>query len=129
MPMHRRRILRLRDVCLHVIDMGTPNIVARVRNTLEIDVDRADIRNHSKRCVRMRIRTLMMMLQVRLQLIPARNGVMRWYFVLVYHLYKVMLIGVGPSTNYLHGGVGRLHRDGVIWGLVGLSTILIWFGL
>ena len=86
MPMHQRRTRRLRDVCLHAIDMGTQNIVVRAVNTLQINVDQVVFRNHLKRCVRMRTRTLTMMKQVLLQLIPAHNGVTRWYFVLVLFL-------------------------------------------
>jgi len=43
--------------------------------------------------------------------------------------YEVVFCPAGVSTDYLHGGAGRLHRGGVIWGLVGLCTILVWVGL
>jgi hypothetical protein len=53
-----------------------------------------------------------------------RGRVLSWY-----DPSEITLIKVGLSTDYLHGGSGRLNRGGIIWGLVGLCTVLVWLGL
>jgi hypothetical protein len=64
--------------------------------------------------------------QARLLQTQDHKTVLKWFFVQVHILIQsVLMTSDGVSTDYVHGGAGRLGRGGLIWTLVALCTICL----
>jgi hypothetical protein len=130
MQMPRYHILRLRDACQLATVMEMRNIAVPAAIIDRISAGQVAFRNLSKKCAPMRIRMRSMMPRARLLQTQDHNTALKWYFVRVHILIESLLItSDGVSTDYLHGGAGRLSRGGLAWTLVALCTTFVWLGV